>query len=58
MNEEFDYDTGYFEALRNIMILFMRTTTQEQFVEQLNKELKDAKDILNQYIIQEDGKNE
>lgn len=58
MNNEFDYDTGYFEALRNVVIMFMRMPDKEQFFEKLNQELKEAKDILNNYIILEDERNE
>ncbi len=58
MNDEYDYDTGYFEALRNVVIMFMRMPDKEQFFEQLNQELKEAKEILNQYIQLEDVNNE
>jgi len=58
MNDEYDYDTGYFEALRNVVIMFMRMPNKEQFFEQLNQELKEAKEILNQYIQLEDVNNE
>jgi len=58
MNDEYDYDTGYFEALRNVVIMFMRMPDKEQFFEQLNQELKEAKEILNQYIQLGDVNNE